>query len=473
MRTKSTTPDPQDLPMNTLKKSLTLKQVIIYGVGVILGAGIYALIGEAAGIAGNSLWLSFIFAAIIAAFTALSYAELSTIFSKTAAEFIYIQETTKSKLAAFFIGYSMILTTIISASAVALGFAAYLKLFVPISPVIISVILIIILSIINFKGIEESAKLNVLFTIIEAAGLIFIIIIGASFVGAVDLFTVPSGEVFPSFDFFSSILSAAAIIFFAYLGFENIANIAEETKNPKKTIPIALLAALLIATIIYILVAIVSVSVVPAEDLFLSSQSSSQEEGPLALVASTASNDPLAGSIFTIIALFATANTALILLVVGSRMIFGIAREKCLPKILTKIHKKNQTPTYAVIIAGIIAILFATSGSIGIVANLTNLGVFLIFFSVNAALVVYRYNHRNNKLDKNSFRVPLNIFWLPIVPTLGAIFCLLMLLTQFWNVIDLGFIQVPIIIFGIIIFATSIPVFLIYRKNMKYFDKEI
>lgn len=472
MRTKETTPDPQELQGDTLKKSLTLKQVIIYGVGVILGAGIYALIGEAAGIAGNAVWLSFIVGAIIASFTALSYAELSSIFNKTAAEFIYVQETTKSKLAAFFVGYTTILTTIISAAAVALGFATYLKLFFPISQGLLAILLIVLVSLISFKGIEESAKLNVIFTLIEAGGLIFIILIGASFIGAVDLFSVPSGASIMSVDFIGTILSAAAIIFFAYLGFEDIANISEETKDSKRIIPIALLSALLIATIIYILVAIVSVSVVPYTELLASSESLSQAEGPLALVASTALNDPLVGGIFTIIALFATANTALILLVVASRMIFGIAREKCLPKFLTKIHKKNKTPYYAVIISGIIAIIFATSGSIGIVANLTNLGVFLIFFSVNIALVINRYKNRTKKIDKSIFRVPLNISWLPVIPTLGAIFCILMFLTQFWSPIDLGFAQFPIIIFGVIIFATSIPIYFIYRKNMKYFDKE-
>jgi APA family basic amino acid/polyamine antiporter len=473
MRTNDTTPDPHTLPMTTLKKSLTLKQTVIYGVGVILGAGIYALIGEAAGIAGNSLWLSFILAAIIASFTALSYAELSSIFSKTAAEFIYVQETTKSKLAAFFVGYAMILTTIISAAAVALGFASYLKLFVPISPALIAIALVIVLSIINFKGIEQSARLNVVFTLIEAGGLIFIILIGASFVGAVDLFAVPSGADILAPDFFSTILSAAAIIFFAYLGFENIANIAEETKNPKKIIPQALLLSLLIATVIYILVSVVSVSVVPASELFAASQSTLGEEGPLALVATTAMNNPLAGGIFTIIALFATANTSLILLVVASRMIFGIAREKCLPKILTKIHKKNQTPTFAVILAGIIAILFATSGSIGVVANLTNMGVFLIFFAVNLSLVINRFNNRKKKFDKDQFVVPGNIKWFPVIPALGAVFCLYMFLTQFWSPIDLGFISMPIIVFGLIIFATSIPFYFIYRSNMGFFDKEI
>ncbi len=483
MRSKQTTPDPQELPMNTLKRSITLKQAIIYGVGIILGAGIYALIGEAAGISGNAVWLSFVVAAIIASFTALSYAELSKLFPKSAAEFIYVQETTHIKSLAFFIGYLTILTGIISAAAVALGFANYFKYFASYLPVLanlppfvliigVAILIIIILSLINFKGIEESAKLNTVFTIIEAGGLIFIIFIGVSFIGRVDLLAVPSGAIPFSFEFLGPIFGAAALIFFAYLGFEDIANIAEETKDPKRTVPLALIISLLITTIIYILVAVVAVSVVSAPALAASSAGHSISEGPLALVASTALNNPIGGLIFTFVALFATANTILILLIVSSRMAYGMAKENSLPKIFSKVHKKNKTPYVAVAAIGLISILFTMSGSIGVVASLTNLGVFLVFFAVNGSLVLYRFNNRKEKKHVSGFRVPLNIGWLPILPTLGAIFCLIMFLTQYWTPIDLGIIELPLIVFGMIVFLTAFPVFWFYRKNKKKFDKE-
>ncbi|MBT4870573.1 MAG: amino acid permease [Candidatus Diapherotrites archaeon] len=472
MRHKKATPDPQKLPMDTLKKSITLKQATIYGIGIILGAGIYALIGEAAGMAGNAVWLAFVVSAIIASFTALSYAELSKLFPKSAAEFVYVQETTKSKALAFFIGYMTILTGFISAAAVALGFSTYFKIFGIGNPIFIAIAVIVILSIINFRGIEESAKLNTIFTIIEAGGLIFIIIIGLSFIGSVDLLSVPSGATPFSMDFFAPILGAAALIFFAYLGFEDIANIAEETKNPKKTVPLALLISLIVTTIIYVLVAVVAISVVPAAELAASSAGHSISEGPLALVASTALANPIGGLLFTFIALFATANTILILLIVSSRMLYGMARENTLPKALAKIHKKNKTPYIAIAVAGVISILFALSGSIGVVAALTNLGVFLVFFAVNGALIAYRYNNRKEKKKDDGFRVPGNIGWLPILPTLGAIFCFLMFATQYWAPIDLGFIQMPLIVFGMLVFLTAFPVFYFYRKNRSFFDKE-
>jgi basic amino acid/polyamine antiporter, APA family len=471
LRTKQTTPDPQKLPMNTLKRSISLKQAVIYGVGIILGAGIYALIGEAAGLAGYNVWLGFVVAAIIASFTALSYAELSAIFPKSAAEFVYVQETTKSKSWAFFVGYLTIVTGVISVAAVALGFASYFKFFLPINPIIVAVIIIAILSLINFKGIEESAKLNTIFTLIEAAGLVFIIIIGASFIGSAPLIEIPLEGMFSS-AFFGPIFAAAALIFFAYLGFEDIANIAEETKEPKKTIPKALIISLIVTTIIYVLVAMVAVSVVSPTLLAESSSAVAKTEGPLALVASTALNNPMGGLLFTFIALFATANTILVLLIVSSRMLYGMAAAGSLPKKIAKIHKKNRTPFIAVAIIGIVSILFSLNGSIGDVANLTNLGVFLIFFAVNFSLLAHRYRNRKSKQKLSGFKVPLNISWVPILPLLGTFFCMAMFLTQYWNPINIFGAPIPIIVVGLIVFFTAFPVYWFFDKNKKAFDKE-
>lgn len=469
MRSKSTTPNPQSLPVNTLKKSITLTQSVIYGVGIILGAGIYALIGEASGLAGNAVWLSFVVAAIIASFTALSYAELSRIFPKSAAEFIYVQESTKSKFLAFFIGYLTILTGIISAAAVALGFATYFKIFGIFDVGIVAILIIILLSIVNYKGIEESAKLNTFLTLIAISGLIAIIIIGLPFLGKVNLFLVPSGAEIFSFNFLTPIFGASALIFFAYLGFEDIANIAEETKNPKKTVPLALIISLIITTVIYVLVAMVSVSVVPWQDLAASSLGE-VSEGPLALVASTALNNPIGGIIFTFIAFFATSSTILVLLIVSSRMIYGMAREKSLPSYLAKIHKKNRTPHIAIIFSAVISILFTLSGSLATVASLTNFGVFIIFFAVNASLVIYRFNNRNKKEKISGFKVPVNISWLPVFPTLGAIFCLLMSLTQYWFPITILGLELPLIFFGILLLLTAVPFYFYFKP--KNFDKE-
>lgn len=474
MRSKSTTPAPFPGYKKGLKQSLGLVQATIYGVGIILGAGIYALIGEAAGVAGNSIWMSFVLAAVIAMFTAFSYAELTTLFPKSAAEFIYVQQTTGSKATAFFIGYVSILTGIISASAVALGFAAYCKLFISVSPVWIAAGIILVMTLINLKGIRESAYLNTIFTLIEVGGLFFIIVIGWKFIGTTNLLSDINNQPIRSFEQFNSIIAATGLIFFAYIGFEDVANIAEETKNPKRVIPTALMLSLVISTVIYILVSIVAVSVVSPSELALSSQSEVASEGPLAIVVTQAMNNPVAGKLFTFIALFATANTILVLLIVSSRMMYGIARAKCLPAILGHVHSINQTPVAAIIFTATIAIIFVFKGDLGEIAKLTNLGVFLSFFAVNLSLIIYRFKNRHRHVsDSSLFRSPINCRWFPVMAFAGSIFCLGMLLTQYWEPVHILGREIPLILFGLLIFVTAFPVYWYYNPDQTMFDEEL
>ncbi len=474
MRSKQTTPNPSSYKKGELRKSLGLVQATIYGVGIILGAGIYALIGEAAGIAGNSTWMSFVFAAFIALFTAFSYAELTTVFPKSAAEFVYVQETTENKTFAFFIGYVSIITGIISASAVALGFAAYGKLFISINPSFIATGIIIILTLINLKGIQESAFLNTIFTLIEVGGLIFVIVIGWRFVGNVNLFTDINNNIIQSFEQFNGVIAASGIIFFAYIGFEDVANISEETKNPKKVIPVALMLSLLISTLIYILISIVSVSVVEPQQLALSSHNENVEQGPLAIVVSQALNNPEVGKYFTFVALFATANTILVLLIVSSRMMYGIAREKCLPALLGHVSVRTQTPIASIILSSVIAVAFVFAGDLGKVAKLTNLGVFLVFFAVNLSLIIHRYKNRQQQTTSDDvFRSPVNYKWFPVMAFIGMCFCLAMLLTQYWEPITFFGMSIPLLIFGMLIFITAFPIYWIFNTSQNKFDVEL
>lgn len=227
-----------------LKRDLSLLEVTFYGVGIIIGAGIYALIGEAAGIAGNSVWLSFVVGAIIASFTGLSYAELATMFPKAAAEYVYVRRASGSRSLAFLIGWLLVFTGVVSAATVALGFSGYFQgllgpsleqifpsglMKIVNSGSIISLVLIAILSYINFRGIKESARFNIVLTSIEIFGLVLIIFLAFGSYGKVNYFYSPNG--------FKGVFSAAALIFFAYIGFEDIANIVEETKKTKDKHP--------------------------------------------------------------------------------------------------------------------------------------------------------------------------------------------------------------------------------------------
>ena len=251
-----------------LRRSLSLFHATMYGIGLILGAGIYVIIGDAAEVAGNLLWISFIISSFLAICTAFSYAELSSIFPKSAAEYIYIKNSFGKLYLSIFVGCLTIFVSITSASAVAIGFSNYLSVFVPQLPTILSSIFIVsILSIINFYGIRESMWFNCIFTIIELLGLFIIIFIGFIFgsFSNINFLESPISNILQNSNnnnyFLKSIgiiFGASAIIFFAYYGFENIPNIAEETKNLSKTISRAILLSITITTIVYVLVVISS-----------------------------------------------------------------------------------------------------------------------------------------------------------------------------------------------------------------------
>jgi len=394
--------------MVKLKREVGLFSLTVYGIGIILGAGIYALIGKAAGITGNTIWISFLLAAIVSSFTGLSYAELSSMYPKSAAEYHYVKKAFNKKSLAFLAGWLEIFADIIATSAVALGFAGYFKgLFgFPIVPTALG--LIAILSFINFWGIKESSKTNVICSIIEVLGLILIVILAILFGGRINYFEAPQG--------LTGILGASALIFFAYIGFEDIANIAEETKKPTKTLPKALIASVIITSIIYVLVSISAVSLANWKDLATS-------DSPLAYAASMVLG-PTAFLTMSVIALFATANTVLVALVVGSRMIYGMSKDSSFPKILSKVHRKRRTPWIAVFVSMIFSMLFVLLGDIKIVASITDFGIFAVFILVNASLILLRYVKPKTR---RPFKTPLNIGKFPLIGLLGLLSCSLLL----------------------------------------------
>ena len=388
--------------MSELKRRMGLFQLTMYGVGLILGAGIYVLIGEAVGFAGDSVWIAFVLGSIVALFAGLSYAELSSLFPKAAAEYVFIKNAFKNNFFAFVIGWLTAITSIITAATVALGFGGYFAEFFQV-PIIISAIgLLGILSLVNFIGIRESAWTNTVFTIIEAGGLILIIIIGFTVLNPepVNYTESPSG--------FTGIAIAFVLIFFAFIGFEDMANVAEEVKNPKKTLPRAIILSVLISGIIYILVSLAVVRVVNWEELATSS-------APMAMVAERGLGSE-AHLVLSSIALFAITNTVLITLVAGSRIFYGMAREKVFPSLLEKIHFKTKTPWIAVLVILITSIGFTFIGDIVIVANITVFAIVITFASVNLAVIVLRYTEPN---IERKFKVPLNIGKFPILPLFG------------------------------------------------------
>ncbi|MBI3259236.1 MAG: amino acid permease [Ignavibacteriae bacterium] len=392
-----------------LKKNIGLFQLTLYGVGIILGAGIYALIGPAAGIAGNAVWMSFILGAILAFFTGMSYAELSSMYPKSAAEYVYTKKAFKEKYLAFIVQWIMLITITLSAATVALGFAGYFADAFGGSIILIAAGLIVVLSLINYIGMKESSEFNMISTIIEAGGLIIIIILGLFFFnrGNIDYFALPPTGML-------GIISGTALIFFAYLGFEDLVNVSEETKKAKKVVPKALVLALLISTVIYILVAISAVSIVGVDKLAASN-------APLKEVIN--STIPDASFAFSIIALFATANTVLVMLIVASRILYGLSRQKLMPRPFSYVGKRG-TPYMAAVVIMLLCIFMLLLGGIKTIALLTDVGIFIVYLFINSAVIALRY--RQPKL-KREFRSPFSIGRLPVLPVLGIITSLMIL----------------------------------------------
>ncbi len=420
-----------------LKRSLGLFETTLYGVGVIVGAGVYALIGKAAGLAGNAVWLSFVIGALIAAFTGLSYAELSSMFPKAGGEYIYAEKAINRRLA-FLVGWLIVVGGVIAAATISLGFAGYFATLFKTPLIPIAVALVALLSLINFWGIKESAIANIIATLVEVGGLLLIIALGFKYLGNINYFEF-------SHLGFPGVLSGAALIFFAFLGFEDVVRLSEETKNPTRIIPRALILSVIISTILYVLVSIAAVSIVGWQALSASS-------APLALVAQTALGQK-AFFALAVIALFATFNTVLVTLVATSRMMYGMAENHGAPKAFASVYPKFQTPWLAVLLTGILSAAFVLVGKIEVVASITDFALFSTFAIVNLSLIVLRYHAPNLK---RSFKAPVNIGSFPVLAALGAASSVFMLF-QF---------ETKLILTGFALVLAGLAVYEVFIKKM-------
>ena len=403
--------------MPELERSLSLWQITLMSIGIILGAGIYVVIGESAGLTGNSVWLSFIIGAIVASFSGLSYAELASRFPKAGAEYVYVENSFGTRVA-WIAGWLVLSGSVIGGATVVIGFSRYFSALFNTPIILIAIIVLIIIGIILIIGVQETASLTIFFTLIESIGLIIIIVIGLPYLGKVNYLEMTNG--------IKGLIEGGILIFFSYIGFQGVARLAEETKDPEKNIPKAIIYSLSITTIIYILVALSAVSIVPWSELAAS-------KGPLALVAQYVLGE---NSIFilSVIALFSTFNTALVMLLSGSRLLFGIGERKAIPKVFTSVLKSFKTPWIA-----IIAVIFASSiflflEDLKTVANLTNFTIFMVFIIINSSVIYYRFK----KPIKSGFKVPISIGRLPVIPVLGIATSIFMISNISYNVLLIG-----------------------------------
>lgn len=399
-----------DAETTSLKRVFGLPTLVIYGVGDILGAGIYAVIGKIAGLSGAWVWASFIVAMIVAALTALSYAELGGRFPLSGGVAYFVHRAFRTEWLSILVGWLMFCTCLVSMATLSKAFAGYLNAFAPaIPPWLIVLVLFAGLAFINFRGMKESSALNIFCTTLEVSGLLIVIWVSALFLAGGAVSSPAANPVTSQALGGVAILQGAALAFYAFIGFEDIVNVAEEVKHPERNVPRAILLALGIAGAIYILVSWLATQVLSSVDLAASN-------APLLDVVRQA-QPSFPAIIFTVIALFAVLNTALLNFVTASRLLYGMAREGLLPAWLGKLHPQRATPYRTLLVILPIAIFLALSGTLQFLAGTTATLILAMFCLVNLSLLVIK----RRESQVNGFQVPI------FVPALALLSNLLLI----------------------------------------------
>jgi APA family basic amino acid/polyamine antiporter len=391
-----------------LRRSLGFWALVFYGVGDILGAGIYALVGKVAGVAGSASWAAFAVALLVAGLTALSYAELGGRFPRSAGEAFFTEQAFGRPGLALVVGWVVLCSGILSLATVSVAFGGYLGGLVPGLPSSVAVAgILLLLAAINFRGMRESSTANIVATMVELTGLLIVIVMGALFLAedpqaGIHQTVAAGGEVS-----WHGIARGAALSFFAFIGFEDMVNVAEEVKDPERNMPRAILVALCVTGIVYLMVVIIATSVVPPATL-------AESEAPLLSVVQR-STDVVPDRLFALIALFAVANTGLLNFIMGSRLVYGMSRQGLLPSAFGRVHSTRRTPHIAIATVLAVALLLALSGTLTYLAGTTSLLLLTVFFTINASLIVIKRRQRE----------PLRTFCAPrVVPVAGALTCL-------------------------------------------------
>ena len=414
-----------------LDRTLGLAQVTASGVGIIVGAGIYVLVGEATALAGPRVWIGFLLAAVLSALTGLSYAELASMFPKAGAEFEYSRHVYPPWLA-FLVGWVMFTGLIVAAAAVALGFGRYAGRLVSVSPRVGAWALLGFVGVVALSGIRRSARLTVVLSLVQVAGLVYVIAIGLPHLGQVDLLSGDGGS--------GGVVAAAALVFFAFIGFDEVITLAEETRDPTRTVPRALLLALGISTVLYIGVAVAAVSVIGADAL-------ASSERPLAAVL-----DHVLGGrgadLLAVVALLATTNTTLLCITATSRLQYGMASASALPNVFIRLGPRSRAPRVAIGVSIAVASGFVALGDLSLVASVTDLAVYLVFIAVNVAVVLLRFRLPDHP---RPFRTPGSIRRVPVLPIFGLIAVLVMIPALRWEAIAFG---VGLCAIGLVVYAS-------------------
>lgn len=391
--------------MTSLARRLTLWPLVLYGIGDVLGAGIYALVGKVALVSGRGAWISFLVSALLAAITGLTYAELSSRIPKSAGAAAYAAEAFRHRAVPFLVGWLVLASGMTSAATVSLALQGYLDVFFQAPSWASSGLFLAFVSFLAFWGIRESAAANNIMTLVEITGLFLVIGVGLSWAarenpGELVARLSPDQGAGP-------VLSGAALAFFAFIGFEDLANLAEEAKNPSRDIPRAILWAVGLATALYLLVVCVVLWV-------MTPQEAGQSPRPLLEVLVRAGH-PLPPRVFASVALLAICNTGLANFIMASRLLYGMAGQNLLPRPLAQVHPVRQTPWVAVLCVLVLCSFLAFTGGAALLAQTTSLLLLLVFAVLHVSLILLR---RRGPAGPGLFKAP------TFVPYVGLGVCL-------------------------------------------------
>ncbi|WP_129338961.1 APC family permease [Cellulomonas endophytica] len=406
-----TTTAPQDAGTG-LRRAVSGRLLFLFVLGDVLGAGIYALVGEMAGSAGGFVWLAFLVALAMALLTAGSYAELVTKYPKAGGSAVFAERAYRSPLVAFLVGFAMLSAGVVSAAGLALAFAGdYLGALVDLPALPVALLFLALVAALNARGIQESLRANLVMTTIELSGLLLVVVVGLLVLGRGDgdlgrVTQAPEGTTTAV-----AVLATALVAFYSFVGFETSANLAEEVQDVHRVYPRALFGSLAVAGVVYVLVGLVAPAVVAPADLAGSS-------APLLEVVRAFGSVP--SWLFALVALIAVANGALLTMIMASRLAYGMANQGLLPSALGRVLPGRRTPWVAILVTTAVAMVLAATGELVDLASTVVLLLLFVFLSTNVAVLVLR----KDRVDHPHFRVP------AVVPVLAVVSCLVLLTQQ-------------------------------------------
>ena len=385
----------------------------LFILGDVLGAGIYALVGQISGEVGGVTWVPMLVALALALLTAASYAELVTKYPRAGGSAVFAERAYGKPLISFLVGFCMLAAGVVSAAGLALAFAGdYLATFIDVPPVLGAVIFLAAIGLLNARGIKESVRANLIMTVIETTGLVLVVVAvglmlggGGGDVGRAVRFEEGSQPVF-------AIFGAALLAYYSFVGFETSANVIEEVRDPSRVYPKALFGALATAGVLYVLVGTAASIAVPSSEL-------AESTGPL-LTVITATGAGIPAWLFSAIALVAVANGALLTMIMSSRLTYGMSAQGLIPPVFSKVLPKRATPWVAIATTTVVAMLLTVTGSIATLAETVVLLLLLVFLSTNIAVLVLR----RDPVEHKHFRA-----W-SFLPVLGALSCIVLLTQQ-------------------------------------------